>query len=143
MAGRREHVQLCPSTTSIRPSLNGLHQVVIDTDGNLVGIYIVVAEEGRVVADILTHDLLAFPILLARLQQRVHRIAMVLEDVFLQRSKAVGNGAEARTLDIGGVVTGTTAIVVAAFLDAVIDVKAEEGGWGIEREHPLDVVVYR
>ena len=68
---------------------------------------------------------------------------MVFKDVLLQGGEAVGEGAQARALDVGGVIACTAAIVVAPALDAVVNVEAEEGGGGIEREHALDVVVHR
>ena len=61
--------------------------------------------------------------------------------MLLQGGEAVGDGAETRTLDIRGVVTGTTAVVVAALFDAVVNIEAKEGGRRVEREHALDVVV--
>ena len=63
--------------------------------------------------------------------------------MFLERGKTVGNGSQARTLYIRGVVASSTAVVVAALLNAVVDIKTEEGGRSIKREHALDVVVDR
>ena len=68
---------------------------------------------------------------------------MLFKNVLLQGSEAVCNGAQTRTLDIGGVVTGTTAIVVLTLLNAVIDIETQERSRSVEREHPLDIVVHR
>ena len=143
MTGGGEHIQLCLAATGIGTPLDGLHQIVIDTDGNGVGIRVIIAEERRVVAYILAHFLLAFPVLGNGSEHLVHRVFALFEDVLLQGGEAVGNGAKARTLDIGRVITGTTAIVVLTLLDAVVDIKTQEGGWCIEREHTLDIVVHR
>ena len=93
VAGRRQHVQLCLAASGVRPAFDGAYQVVVDTYGNIVGIGVVVAEERCVVADVLAHLLLALPVRGTGLQQLVHRVAAVFEDVLLQRSKAVGDGA--------------------------------------------------
>ena len=143
MTGGGEHIQLCLAATGIGTPLDGLHQIVIDTNGDGVSIRVIIAEERRVVAYILALFLLAFPVLGNGSEHLVHRVFALFEDVLLQGGEAVGNGAKARTLDIGRVITGTTAIVVLTLLDAVVDIKTQEGGWRIEREHTLDIVVYR
>ena len=95
------------------------------------------------VTDILTHLLLALPVLGNGSENLVHRIFALLKDVFLEGGETVGNGAKACTLDIGRVISGTTAIIVLTLLDAVVDIEAQEGGRGIEREHTLDVIIHR
>ena len=61
--------------------------------------------------------------------------------MLLECGEAVGDGAETCTLDIGGVVACSAAVVVPAFVYAVVDVETEESGWCIEREHTFYVVV--
>ena len=143
MTGGREHVQTRATTAGVGSVVDGLHQVFIHAHGNRVGILLIVTEERRVVADVCFHHLESLPIGGTGLEHFVHRVALVFEDVFLQRSEAVGDGTETRTLDIGGVVTCTAAVVVAAFLYAVVDVERKERGRSIEREHAFDVVVHR
>ena len=143
VAGRREHVQSGATTARVRTVVDGLHQVFIDAHGYLVGISVVIAEKRRVVADVLPHGLLVAPVCPTGVENLFHRVAMVLEDVLLQRREAVGDGAEAGTLDVGSVVAGSTAVVVATLLDAVVDVEREERSRRIEREHAFDIVVHR
>ena len=45
VAGGTEHIQMCLSATSVWTSLDGIHQVIIDSFSNIVGIIVVVAEE--------------------------------------------------------------------------------------------------
>ena len=130
------------SPSCVGTSLNRLHQILIDPNSNRVGIFVIVAEERRVVADILTEHFLAFPVLLHGIQHLVHRVTLVLEYMLLESCETVGNGSQTSALDISGVITCTTAVVVLALVDTVIDVEAEESSRCVEREHPFDIVVH-
>ena len=127
VAGGGEHVQLCLAAAGVGASLDGFHQVFVDAHGDVVGVRVVVAEEGGVVADVLAHDLLCLPVVLAGGEDFVHGVAFVLEDVLLQGGEAVGDGAEAGALDVGGVVPRAAAVVILALVDAILDIQAQEG----------------
>ena len=55
VAGGAQHVQLGLAATGVRATLDCLHQIVVHPYGNIVGVGVVVAEEGGVVANIITH----------------------------------------------------------------------------------------
>ena len=76
-------------------------------------------------------------------EEFVHRELLVFKHMLLQGCQAVGDGTQTCALDIGGVVTCASAVVVASPCDAIVDEEREERGWGIEREHAFDVVVHR
>ena len=132
MTGRRKHIQLRLSTTGIGTTFYGFYQIIIHTYGYRVGIRIVIAEERCVVADVLTHLFPILPIGSAGIQHLFHRVALVLEDMFLQSCETVGNRTQTRALDVRCVVTRTTAIVVLTLFYTVVYIQTEEGGRCIE-----------
>ena len=141
VAGSTEHVQVGLSATCVGTSLDSIYKVVVNLHGNGVGIFVIVAEERCVVADVLAHLFFAFEVPGTCIEYLIHGVAMLFKDMFLYRCEAVGDGSQSCTLYICSVVSGTTAVVVLAFLDTVVDIQTEEGGRSIEREHTFDVVV--
>ena len=140
------------SATGVRTALDGLHQILIDTYCDVVSIRVVVTEERGVVADILTFHLISgppygprgglSPIIPTGRQDLIHRVALVLKDMFLQGCEAVGYGAETGTLYVSGVIACAAAVVVLTLFYAVVYIQAEECGRCVEREHTLYVVVH-
>lgn len=104
----------------IRLALDRVVEIVEDTDGDLVGIRIIVAEERRAVQDHLAHRLMSLEIIRHRAEQGIHREGLILEDVFPQRGKAIGYRAQSGTLDIGGVVAGAAVVVVLSLRNAIV-----------------------
>ena len=141
VTGGAEHVKMRAPPSRVGSSLDGFHQVVVNPERDVVGAVVVVAEERRVVDDVLPHLLLPLEIAVEGAEDVVHGVPLVVEDVLLERRKAVGDGAQARALDVGGVVSRPSGVVVPALLHAVVDEEAEEGGGSVEGEHPFDVVV--
>jgi hypothetical protein len=82
VTGGGEHVQLRLAATGVGSAFDGLHQVVIDTHRNLIGISVVVAEEGGVIADVQAHGLEAFPVGSDRCKHLVHSVFPVSNTCF-------------------------------------------------------------
>ena len=56
VAGGAEHVEVRLAAAGVGTAVDGFDEIVIDAHGNVIGVGIVVAEEGGVVADVLAHN---------------------------------------------------------------------------------------
>ncbi len=65
--------------------------------------------------------LLPGEVLLKDVEEIGHIQGVPIKDVALNCGEHVGDGADAHTLNIGGVVSRSTSVIVSCLLDAVID----------------------
>ena len=141
MAGRRKHVEVVGGAQDAALAVDVVKEAVVDSLHQVVGIVVVVAEEGRFVPEREAHLLMALPIGLHRLDHLLQRIDALVVDVLLDRGEAVGDGADAAALDVVAVVARAAVVVILALLDAVADDAREVGGRHVGRVLVAEVVV--
>ena len=71
-------------------------EAVVDPSHYVVGVVVVVAEEGRLVPEREAHGFVAFPVGLHRVDELLQRVGAFVVDVLLYRGEAVGDGADRR-----------------------------------------------
>ena len=143
VTGGREHIQVVLSARlDVRLPVDGIHQVVVHLHGDGICKVVIVAEEGGAVHDRLAQHLLPFEVVKHRIQDPVHREALRFEDVTFQRRETVGRGSQTAALDVAGVVTRSTVVVIPAARHAVVDHHGEERRRGIFGKHSIDVVAH-
>lgn len=141
VAGGREHIEVVGRPQYAVFAVDVVEEAVVHSSHYVVGVVIVVAEERRLVPQRQTHGLVAFPVVLHRVDEFLERVGTVIVDVLLYRGEAVCDRAYAAALDVVAVVARAAVVVVFAFLDAVADDAGQIGRRHVRRVLVAEVVV--
>ena len=105
----------------IRFAVDGLKQIGIYLQGNIICKVIIVAEERRLVKNGLSQKFVTVEVIGDRVEYAIHIEGLFVEDMCFYGGEAIGGGAKTRALDVVAVVTRTTIIIIPALADTVLD----------------------
>ena len=107
-------------------------------DHDVVGAVIVVAVTRCFVEEALAQRLVAIEIAVDGLDELSHGQGAIAEHMVLEDREAVGETADADTLDVAGVVASAAGVVVLAVRDAVVGEDAQKRRLSPVRKHPFE-----
>src|SRR5512136_2178031 len=127
MAGRGKHVEVIDRALCVRLALYGGEERVVNTFHNGVGPVIIVAEEGSLVLELVPQEVFSFEVEGQGFEQPIHAYRLFIEHVGLDGGKTVRDRANAAALNVVGVITRSTIVVVLPIGYTVVDHHRKKG----------------